>query len=201
MARLDVGGIAGSRSPGDIIVMREVQLRSLADRFRRRQRAPQNAPIEPIVAVPEELGTPVADIAAPSVPATVALRVTDLRSAPDRVLLVTSDRRFRALASTLLSQRGYAVIVSRGSADVSALAERERADVVLLDVTASLTAVARQSARLALLPTPVGVVAVSGESAGSLAALPVLAKWSSFDDVLTAVERACRDAHRGTDDA
>jgi CheY-like chemotaxis protein len=188
--------------------MRAVQLRSLGHRLRRRQRAPQNAPVDPTVAAPGATATPapgatatpapvgtatpVPVIAAPSVPARVALRVPDPRHPPGRVLLVTSDRRFRALASTLLSQRGYAVIVSRGSEDVSELAERERADVVLLDATASLTAVARQSARLGSLRTPVGVVAVSGESAGSLEALPVLAKWSSFDEVLSAVEHACR---------
>jgi DNA-binding response OmpR family regulator len=158
-------------------------------------------PVAPIASAPAGPGTPVPVIAAPSAPATVALRVSDLRPAIGRVLLVTSDRRFRALASTLLSQRGYAVIVSRGDEDVSELAERERADVVLLDATASLTAVARQSARLGLLPTPVGVVAVSGESAGSLEALPVLAKWTSFDEVLTSVERACRHARCATGDA
>jgi CheY-like chemotaxis protein len=180
--------------------MREVQLRSWRNRFRRGQRASQGARVAPITAAPVGLGTPVPIIAPPSAPATVALRVPDLRPAPGRVLLVTTDRRFRALASTLLSQRGYAVIVSRGSEDVSELAERERADVVLLDATASLTAVARQSARLGSLPTPVGVVTVSGESAGSLAALPVLAKWSSFDEVLIAVDRVCRDAHPVTGD-
>jgi CheY-like chemotaxis protein len=180
--------------------MREVQLRSLRDRLRRRQRAPQNAPGDSSAAVRVRPGGPVPVIAAPSAPAIVALRVADLRTAPHRVLLVTSDRRFRALASTLLSQRGYEVIVSRGNEEVSELAERERADVVLLDATASLTAVARQSARLGSLPTPVGVVAVSGESVG-LTALPVLAKWNSFDEVLTAVERACRDADGVAGDA
>jgi hypothetical protein len=180
--------------------MREVQLRSWRDRFRRRQRAPQSTPVESIAAAPVGLCTHVPVIAAPSVPATVALRVADLRPGSDRVLLVTTDRRFRALASTLLSQRGYTVIVSRGGEDVSELAERERADVVLLDTTASLTAVARQSARLGSLPTPVGVVAVSGESAGSLAALQVLEKWSSFDEVLAAVERTCRHARSVTGD-
>jgi CheY-like chemotaxis protein len=171
--------------------MREVQLISWRDRFRRRQTTPQSAPVQPIAAAPVGLGTHVPVLAAPSVPATVTLRVAD-RPGSDRVLLVTADRRFRALASTLLSQRGYTVIVSRGSEDVSELAERERADVVLLDATASLTAAARQSARLGSLPTPVGVVAVSGESAGSLEALRVLAKWGPFDEVLAAVERACR---------
>ncbi len=157
--------------------------------------------LAPSDAAPVGPGTPVPVIAAPSAPTSVALRVTDLRPAPGRVLLVTSDRRFRALASTLLSQRGYSVIVSRGDEDVSELAERERADVVLLDATVSLTAVARQSARLGSLATPVGVVAVSGESAGSLGALPVFAKWTSFDEVLTAVERACHDSHCGTGEA
>jgi DNA-binding response OmpR family regulator len=158
-------------------------------------------PIDPIASAPSGPGTPVPVIALPPAPpATVALRASDLRPALGRVLLVTSDRRFRALASTLLCQRNYAVIVSRGDEDVSELAERERADVVLLDATASLTAVARQSARLGSLPTPVGVVAVSGESSGSLQALPVLAKWTSFDDVLTSVERVCRHA-RATGDA
>jgi CheY-like chemotaxis protein len=181
--------------------MREVQLRSLRDRFRRRQRAPRNAAVNPTAILPVGPSTSVPVIAAPSTPATVALRVSDLRPASGRVLLVTSDRRFRALASTLLSQRGYAVIVSRGDEDVSELAEREHADVVLLDATVSLTAVARQSARLGSLPTPVGVVAVSGESAGTLEALPVLAKWTSFDEVLAAVERACRDTHCATEQA
>ncbi len=181
--------------------MREVQLRSFRDRFRRRQRAPQGTPADAIAAAPLGLGTSVPVIAPPSVPATVSLRVAELRPARGRVLLVTMDRRFRALASTLLSQRGYAVIVSRGDEDIIELAEREHADVVLLDATTSLTAVARQSARLGSLPTPVGVVAVSGESAGSLEALPVLAKWTSFDEVLTAVERACPGGHYVTGDA
>jgi CheY-like chemotaxis protein len=177
--------------------MRDVQLRSLRGRLRRRHRAPKDATLRPVTAVTPArvtLGTPEPVLAVPTPPASGAVRVLGVGPASNRVLLVTSDRRFRALASTLLSQRGYAVVVSRGGEDVSELAERERVDVVLLDASSSLTAVARQSARLGALRTPVGVVAVSGESEGSLQALPVLAKWTSFDAVLSAVERACGDA-------
>jgi uncharacterized protein len=106
-----------------------------------------------------------------------------------RVLLVMSDRRFRALASALLTRRGYSVAVGDPKSDVVELAVRERADVVVLDASSSLTAVAREAARLRTLRPPVAVVAVGMDPDQSLSALPVISKWSSFDALYTAIEQ------------
>ena len=113
-----------------------------------------------------------------------------------RVLLAADDRRFRALAATLLSRRGYAVFVCARGSDVFDLAHREAVDVVVLDASASLTAAARDAARLAALRPPVGIVAVSADSHSGLAALPVVPKWGPFEALLAAVERAGRQIHR-----
>jgi uncharacterized protein len=109
-----------------------------------------------------------------------------------RVLLVVSDRRFRALASALLTRRGYTVSVGDRRGDVAELAVREAADVVVIDASASLTAVAREVARLRALRPPVGVVAVGSDPQQSLAALPVIPKWNSFDALYTAIEQVRR---------
>lgn len=109
---------------------------------------------------------------------------------PARILLFADDRRYRALAATLLAQRGHAVAVAGRDDDIVELARRVRADVVVIDAGSSLTAAAKQAARLDSLRPRVGVVTVSGESDRGLVALPVLAKWASFDDVLAAIDRA-----------
>lgn len=107
-----------------------------------------------------------------------------------RVLVVASDRRFRAVTSTLLTQRGCVVSVDDGSGRLPEGSAGERAEVVILDATRSLTAAARTAARLESLRPPVGVVAVSADPSERLAALPVLAKWDSFDALFGAVQRA-----------
>jgi CheY-like chemotaxis protein len=108
-----------------------------------------------------------------------------------RVLLVADDRRFRALASALLSQRGYSVSVSHHGSDVTELAVREAANVVVIDASASLTAAAQEAAKLAALTPPVGIVAVSANSDAGLVTLPVVSKWSPFEALFGAIERAC----------
>jgi DNA-binding NtrC family response regulator len=107
-----------------------------------------------------------------------------------RLLLVASDRRFRAVASTLLTQRGYAVTVGDCRANVAELAARDRADVVVLDASASLTEAAHEAARLGALHPPVALVAVSSEPQHELAAMPVISKWADFDGLLLAIEQA-----------
>ena len=107
-----------------------------------------------------------------------------------RVLLTADDRRFRAMAATLLSQRGYAVSVCARGSDIAEIARRERADVVVIDASASLTAAARQAARISALRPLVGVVAVSTESPCGLAALPVVPKWGPFEALFAAIESA-----------
>ncbi|MGA2012976.1 MAG: hypothetical protein ABSH51_20890 [Solirubrobacteraceae bacterium] len=124
---------------------------------------------------------------------------TTPRSELARVLLFAGDRRFRAVAATLLAQRGYAVAVGGRDDDIVELARRVRADVVVIDASRSLTVAARQAARLDSLRPRVGVVTVGGESDSGLAALPVLAKWSSFDDLFAAIDRAGSAARRTGD--
>ena len=109
---------------------------------------------------------------------------------PIRVLLAAGDRRFRALAATLLSRRGYAVSVCARTCDITEVARREAADVVVLDASASLTSAARDAARLAALEPPVGVVAVSGDAHPGLAAMPVVSKWGPAEALFAAIERA-----------
>ncbi len=120
-----------------------------------------------------------------------------------RVLVVANDRRFRTVASALLTRRGYSVTIGDGREDLTELASREGVDVVLIDATSSLTAAAKEAARLKTLRPLVGVVAVSAEPDTALAALPVISKWGSFDEVFVAIEQArvghgCRGATNGS---
>ncbi len=103
------------------------------------------------------------------------------------------DRRFRALASMLLSQRGYAVQILRHGDDIVELVARDAVDVVLIDAATSLAETAREAARLETLYPRVALVAVSEDLQPGLATLPVLPKWTDFDGVLGAIERARED--------
>lgn len=107
-----------------------------------------------------------------------------------RVLLVACDRRFRVATSALLAQRGCSVSVHDGSDEVTERAARDRAQVVVIDASTSLTATARTAARLQNLRPAVGVVAVSDSPDEQLTALPLLPKWGSFDALFLAVQRA-----------
>ena len=107
-----------------------------------------------------------------------------------RVLLVASDRRFRAVASALLARRGYAVAIGDGKQDVAELASRQHSDVVVIDASASLTAAAHEAGKLSNLRPAVGVVAVGNEPQSGLAALPVIPKWNSFETLFAAIEQA-----------
>lgn len=117
-----------------------------------------------------------------------------------RVLLVADDRRFRALAATLLSRRGYTVLICARACDLADVARREAADVVVLDASASLTRAAREAARLSSLEPPVAIVAVSTGGHSGLAALPVVSKWGPAEALFAAIEHAWRQVVR-TEDA
>lgn len=118
----------------------------------------------------------------------------EIKPTVPRVLLYAEDRRFRELACTLLSGRGYAVAICSRDEDLAEAAVREAADVVLIDASASLTEAARAAARLGALNPRVGIVAVSTSAHAGLAALPVLPKWSPFETLFAAIERACPTA-------
>ncbi len=116
-----------------------------------------------------------------------------------RVLVIASDRRFRAVAATLLTRRGYAVAVGARGEDIVDLARRVRAEVVVIDASQSLTVAARQAAQLEVLRPRVRVVTVSADAGSALAAMPVLPKWTSFDDVCAAIDRAGAGVRRGAE--
>jgi uncharacterized protein len=122
---------------------------------------------------------------------------TPVEPASTRVLLVGSDRRFRSVAAALLTQRGCAVSHSERILGVAELARCEQADVVVLDAGVSLTSAAREAARIDGLHLGVGVVVVGDEPEDSLAAMPVQAKWGSFDALYDAIVAAGRRAAQG----
>lgn len=107
-----------------------------------------------------------------------------------RVLIVTPDSRFRALASVLLERRGCAVSLGDRLTGVAELAERDAADVVLLDASASLAAAAREAADIEALEPCVPVVMVAEQAAHGVAAMLVLPKWGSFDALYSTIEDA-----------
>jgi CheY-like chemotaxis protein len=176
--------------------MRDSEPRPFLNRLRRRRTAPPAA--VGIVADPvcKPLAGEVADPISAPLGANMAPASDSPRAVSRRVLLVADDRRFRALASTLLSQRGYTVSVGLRGVDVAELAVREAADVVVIDASASLTAAAHEALRLGSLTPPVGIVAVSADSCAGLTTLPVVPKWSPFEALFGAIERACADVAR-----
>lgn len=109
---------------------------------------------------------------------------------PTRVLLITSDRRFRVLAAALLTQRGCSVTLAKRMKGVAARAAHEAIDVVVLDATSSLTAATREAAEVEALEPRVGVVMVAEEAAEKLAAPLTHPKWESFDCLYGAIEAA-----------
>ena len=115
------------------------------------------------------------------------------RGAP-RILLISGDRRFRAVAAALFTRRGWPVIVARLGDEVGALAGQDRPDVALVDASHSLTAAAELVARLKRDWSPIAVVAVSETDRPQLPALPTHPKWGSFESLCRLVEQAHQQA-------
>jgi uncharacterized membrane protein (UPF0127 family) len=111
-----------------------------------------------------------------------------------RVLLISSDRRFRAVAAALFTRRGWPVAVGGFRDDIESLVEGAEADVALIDATHSLTVAAETVARLGRGRPALGVVVVSDDNRPALPALPVHPKWGSFDALCLAVSAARDDA-------
>jgi uncharacterized protein len=107
-----------------------------------------------------------------------------------RVLVVGTDRRFRSVAAALLTRRGCVVTLGDRTNEVGELANRELADVVVLDAGLSLTEAARGAAQIQALARTVGLVVVADERERGLSTLPVLPKWGSFDGLYDAIEQA-----------
>lgn len=116
------------------------------------------------------------------------------RSTPEiRIALVARDRRFVRVTSFLLSRHGYAVETTHSPRSLIDLLERTGADVVVVDGSDPSNPGARTAALLATLERPRGLVVV-GESSDvrPLRAPAAVAKWTSFECLLDAIEREYR---------
>jgi uncharacterized membrane protein (UPF0127 family)/CheY-like chemotaxis protein len=107
---------------------------------------------------------------------------------PPRVVVVTRDRRFRRVAQYLLGRHGFRTEVSRNADAAVELAERDGADVVLIDGSESLLAAARALRRLSERDPAVTVIVVSDGEDEAPQTLPVLPKWGAFDAIVDAIE-------------
>ncbi len=114
---------------------------------------------------------------------------------PIRTLTIARDLAFRQRAMTVLGELGptaFAVVALEEPEDVVELVVQQRANVVVLDVTVSASALAHVVVALSERVPRVGVVAVSDRVACAGHALPVLAKWGWAADLA----RAAQDAYR-----
>lgn len=122
-----------------------------------------------------------------------SLAQVDRPDGAPRVLLISSDRRFRAVTAALFTRRGWPVAVGGFRDDIDSLVEAAEPDVALIDATHSLTVAAETVARLGRGRPSLGVVVVSDENRPALPALPVHPKWGPFDSLCLAVSNARRD--------
>jgi CheY-like chemotaxis protein len=118
-------------------------------------------------------------------------QVAHTQGAP-RVLLISDDRRFRAVAAALFTRRGWPVTEARSGDDLGELVASDRPDVALVDASNSLTVAAEAVTQLKREHRTIAVVAVSDAVRPQLAALPTHSKWGSFDSLCLAIEQAHR---------
>ena len=114
------------------------------------------------------------------------------RLQPLRVLLSARDRRWVRVTSFLLSRHGYDVTLASPGKLLEA-AERERADVILLESPDSRVAAARNIGALQALPAAPGVLVVFGDGdEDRWPGLLGIKKWSSIDLLAAEIETAAQ---------
>ena len=107
-----------------------------------------------------------------------------------RVVVATRDRRFSKLMRFLLDRHGITADTSSG-ADLVAVIEQKRADVVVLDASESLLVAARAVAAAKALHPRVEIVVVSeGGRAEDGTDFTVHDKWEGMDQVVERVAEA-----------
>jgi hypothetical protein len=108
---------------------------------------------------------------------------------PIRVLVVSRDRPFASMARFLLARDGMDAEVSARPGDVFELLQRG-VDVVVLDATGALAAMARAAAEIEAVYPGIGVILVADERGPQAQALPVLPKWDALQELAAAARRA-----------
>jgi uncharacterized membrane protein (UPF0127 family) len=110
-----------------------------------------------------------------------------MSSVPE-VLLVSADRRFRAVVASLLERRGWTVQTSDVPEHVLDAVETGTPDVIVLDTGRSAVP-SLTVARLRAAKRPIGVVLV-GDDPTQTSGLDVLPRWGAFDDLVAAITNA-----------
>jgi CheY-like chemotaxis protein len=112
------------------------------------------------------------------------------RLQPLRVLVAGRDRRFMRVTSFLLTRRGYAVSRS-GLADVVAVADRQRSDVVLVELDGSRVEAGRAIAALQASPAAPAVITLAADGAENVwSGLRALDKWTPIETLAAEIDAA-----------
>jgi hypothetical protein len=115
-----------------------------------------------------------------------------IRLRPLKVLVVSGDRRFRAVIAMLLTRRDVSVLSASSLKQVETLLGAGLVDVAVIDGTALLGDVNAVLERVAPLTAPVGVVLALDEVESQPSELVTIAKWAPFECVYAAIGRADR---------
>ena len=112
------------------------------------------------------------------------------RLQPLRVLLAGRDARFMRVTSFLLSRRGYAVTRS-SLADAFEAAQRQRSDVVLVELDGSRVEAGRVVAALQASVAAPGLLLLAADTArDGWNGLPALDKWTPIEKLAAEIEAA-----------
>lgn len=112
-----------------------------------------------------------------------------IRLRPLRVLVVSAEEPFRAASTMLIGRRDCKVFSLPDAYGAAELIAQERLDVAVVDGAEQLRAIAGQ---LAQSVPPVGVVSVGDAEDVGQPGGPSLARWTRFEDLFEAIERADR---------
>jgi hypothetical protein len=119
-------------------------------------------------------------------------RANLVRLQPLRVVLSGRDRRYIRVTSFLLMRKGYEVAVAAPD-DAALVAQRKRADVVLVEGGESRAASAGPiAALLALSLTPSVLIVTEDEQDGRWNGLTTIKKWIPLDALVGEIEGASR---------
>jgi len=112
------------------------------------------------------------------------------RLQPLRVLVAGRDRRFMRVTSFLLTRRGYAVSRS-GLVDAVTVADRQRSDVVLVELDGSRVEAGRAIAALQASPAAPAVITLAADGAENVwSGLRALDKWTPIETLAAEIDAA-----------
>jgi hypothetical protein len=112
-----------------------------------------------------------------------------IRLRPLRVLVLSAEEPFRAACTMLIGRRDCAVFSLPNAYGAAELIACERLDVAVVDGAEQLRAIFGELARAV---PPVGVVSVGDAEEVGLPGGPALARWTRFEELFDAIQRADR---------